>query len=358
MVPSDLRLPRQITVDMPWSPQATGNQSNSRSAAPECELCGVVTGLWDFQCSPALRQLPLQVILRDMIHELDTTSFLAPGGDGFSLGDFATDIEKLYKSKSAYREQLKKNVKGLRDFQRKLYAHNQYAVLLVFQGMDASGKDGAIRHVFSGINPQGCQVFSFKQPSSEELNHDYLWRIHQRVPERGHFGIFNRSHYEEVLIARQEPAVIEGQRLPMECRNRPDFWEERYQDIVQFEDYLRRNGTVIIKFYLHLSHEEQLKRLLSRIDDADKNWKFADADLDVRSKWDEYEVLYEEALRKTSKANAPWYVVPADNKKNARLIISQILINELTRLPVEFPEVTDARRDRLQSIRKKLAGDS
>lgn len=289
-----------------------------------------------------------------MALELDTGRFLAGVADDVQIADFPTAIEELYESKKDYKKLLARNVKTLRKFQRKLYAHDRYAVLLVFQGMDASGKDGAVRHVFSGVNPQGIQVFSFKQPSSEELDHDYLWRIHRRMPERGKFGIFNRSHYEEVLIARQEPGVIEGQRLPAELRNRPLFWEERYQDIVLFEDYLHRNGTVILKFYLHLSYEEQRKRLLSRIDNPNKNWKFADSDLEVRGEWDDYESLYEECLRRTSKASAPWYVVPADDKRNARLIISQILVNELTRLPVSFPEVSDERRVKLQQMRRQL----
>ncbi len=289
-----------------------------------------------------------------MTFELDTGRYLAGGCNDLQITDFPTGIDKLYEKKKHYKKLLARNVKTLRNFQRKLYAHDRYAVLLVFQGMDASGKDGAVRHVFSGVNPQGIQVFSFKQPSSEELDHDYLWRIHKRMPERGRFGIFNRSHYEEVLIAKQEPGVIEGQRLPDEFRNRPHFWEERYRDIVQFEDYLYRNGTVILKFYLHLSYEEQRTRLLSRIDNPDKNWKFADSDLEVRGKWDEYEALYEECLRKTSKPGAPWYVVPADDKRNARLIISQILVNELTELPVSFPEVSAERRKALKSMRKRL----
>ena len=286
--------------------------------------------------------------------DLDTGRYRAGGCNDLQITDFSTGIDKLYDKKKHHKKLLAKNVKTLRNFQRKLYAHNRYAVLLVFQGMDASGKDGAVRHVFSGINPQGIQVFSFKQPSNEELDHDYLWRIHKRAPERGRFGIFNRSHYEEVLIAKQEPGVIEGQRLPDEFRDRPHFWEERYRDIVQFEDYLYRNGTVILKFYLHLSYEEQRKRLLRRIDKPDKNWKFADSDLEVRGKWDQYETLYEECLRKTSTPNAPWYVVPADDKRNARLIISQILVNELTELPVSFPEVSAERRKKLKRMRKRL----
>ena len=286
--------------------------------------------------------------------KIDTERFYAGAGNEVQIADFPTVTDTLYKSKKQYKKLLAGNVKTLGKFQKTLYAHNRYAVLLVFQGMDASGKDGAVRHVFSGVNPQGIQVFSFKQPSSEELDHDYLWRVHKRMPERGRFGIFNRSHYEEVLIARQEPAVINGQRRPEEVRNRADFWEERYRDIVQFEDYLHRNGIVILKFYLHLSYEEQRKRLLSRIDNPDKNWKFADSDLEVRGKWDAYELLYEECLRKTSKVGAPWYVVPADDKRNARLIISQILVNELSQLPVSFPEVSDERREKLQAMRERL----
>jgi PPK2 family polyphosphate:nucleotide phosphotransferase len=275
-------------------------------------------------------------------------------GQPISLREWKTNTKAVYSSKKHYKELLDEHVAELSDLQRVLYAHGKYAVLLIFQGMDAAGKDGAIRHVFSGVNPQGCQVFSFKQPSSEELDHDFLWRVHKRTPERGRIGIFNRSYYEEVLIVKAEPKILAAQRLPDECRDRPDIWEERYADINHFEDYLRRNGTVTLKFFLHLSYEEQRARFLSRIDDEDKNWKLTKADIESRSSWDCFQKVYEECLANTSTPSAPWYVIPADDKRNARLLISHVIVENLRKLPLAYPEATKAHRAELQAIRQQL----
>jgi PPK2 family polyphosphate:nucleotide phosphotransferase len=224
--------------------------------------------------------------------------------------------------------------------------------------MDAAGKDGAIKHVMSGVNPQGCEVHSFKQPSAEELEHDFLWRTTCRLPERGHIGIFNRSYYEEVLVARVHPEILAGERLPAEALGRDDFWQKRYRSIADFEHHLHRNGTRIIKFFLHLSKGEQRRRFLARIDEPAKNWKFGLADLAERRRWDDYMAAYEACLAATSSKAAPWFVVPADDKENARLIISQIILNELEQLKMSYPEPTPERRKELLAIRKELAAPS
>jgi PPK2 family polyphosphate:nucleotide phosphotransferase len=272
-----------------------------------------------------------------------------------ALSKWPTVVAPMYSDKPDYQKRLKQAVQELAQQQRVLYAHQRYAVLLIFQGLDTAGKDGAIRHVMSGVNPQGVSVHSFKSPSDEELNHDFLWRTTCRLPERGRIGIFNRSYYEEVLIVKANPAVLARQRLPEESLARPDFWRERYQDIVAFEDFLVRNGTRILKFYLHLSKEEQRQRLLARIDDPDKNWKLAPADLEVRDQWDRYQEVYADCLRHTSHDAAPWYCVPADDKRNARLIISRIVAQTLRSLPIAYPEATDAQRKGLRAVRSKLA---
>jgi PPK2 family polyphosphate:nucleotide phosphotransferase len=220
--------------------------------------------------------------------------------------------------------------------------------------MDAAGKDGVIKHVMSGINPQGCQVFSFKQPSSEELKHDFLWRTTRRLPERGRIGIFNRSYYEEVLIVRVHPEILRGQGLPAELLDEKTIWQERYHSIVNLEEHLHRNGTRIIKFFLHLSKDEQRKRFLDRIDEPDKNWKFSAADLEERKFWKDYMNAYETCLSATSTGHAPWYVVPADDKKNARLIVSQTILDALKKLKMAYPETTAEHRKELESIREQL----
>jgi PPK2 family polyphosphate:nucleotide phosphotransferase len=235
------------------------------------------------------------------------------------------------------------------------YASHRYALLLIFQGMDGAGKDGSIRHVMSGVNPEGCEVFSFKQPSAEELEHDFLWRTTCRLPERGRIGIFNRSYYEEVLVVRVHPEILRSQGLPEELRDKKDIWEQRYGSIADLEKHLHRNGTQIVKLFLHLSYEEQRKRFLARIDEPDKNWKFSTSDIHERKYWDHYMKAYEECLQATTSHHAPWYVVPADDKENARLIVSQIVLDALERLKMAYPRTTEKRRLELHSIKKLLA---
>ena len=263
-------------------------------------------------------------------------------------------MEPFFKSKKHYHKRLDKGTEELSELQRLHYASNRYAILLIFQAMDAAGKDGAIRHVMSGVNPQGCQVFSFKQPSTEELEHDFLWRTTCRLPERGRIGIFNRSYYEEVLVVRVHPEILHSQGLPEGVIASQAIWEERYQSIRDFEEHLHRNGTRIIKFFLHLSKEEQAERFRDRIDEPDKNWKFSEADVRERERWDDYMQAYEACLNATSTAHAPWYVVPADVKKNARLIVSQIILDTMKELGMSYPTVDQARVKELQAIRKEL----
>lgn len=260
-----------------------------------------------------------------------------------------------FKSKAQYREILQAHIDSLSSLQQLHYASAKYAVLLIFQGMDSAGKDGAIRHVMSGVNPQGCEVFSFKQPSEEELKHDFLWRTTCRLPERGRIGIFNRSYYEEVLITRVHPEILDTQSLPKHLLDAKHFWADRYRSIVELEDHLHRNGTQIIKFFLHLSKKEQARRFLERIEEPDKNWKFSSSDIHERKYWKQYVKAYEQCLAATSTHHAPWYAVPADDKDNARLIVSQILIDVLTELKMAYPKVTPKRRRELQEIGKRLA---
>lgn len=265
------------------------------------------------------------------------------------------DVAHLKKPDKAEAEQaLTVGVQALAALQDKLYAQHQWGVLLIFQAMDAAGKDGVIKHVMSGINPQGCQVFSFKHPSAQELEHDFLWRTMQSLPERGRIGIFNRSYYEEVLIVRVHPEILQAQNIPDELLNKKTIWQERYRSIVDLEKHLHRNGTRIIKFFLHLSKEEQRKRFLERIDNPDKNWKFSPADIEERKYWDQYMHAYEECLSATSTTNAPWYAVPADDKENARLIISQIILDTFKMLKLAYPKPSAEHQHELQSILHQL----
>ncbi len=280
--------------------------------------------------------------------------FRVPQGENLKLTEWPTQVKPFYKSKKRYHKLLENYVDELSSLQRMHYASNRYALLLIFQGMDAAGKDGAIRHVMSGVNPQGCQVFSFKQPSSKELEHDFLWRTTRRLPERGRIGIFNRSYYEEVLIVRVHPEILDSQRLPHELPDAKTIWIDRYRSIVELEQHLHRNGTRIIKFFLHLSKAEQRKRFLERIDEPEKNWKFCLADVRQRKSWPLYMQAYEAALGATSTEDSPWYVVPADDKKNARLIISQILLDTFNELDMAYPQATAKRRSELKTIRKQL----
>lgn len=286
--------------------------------------------------------------------KIKTSPFVVRPGKVVDLTKRPTVVEPLYASKSGYKELMGDRIDRLRTLQRLLYADNRYSVLFVFQGMDASGKDGAIRHVMSGINPQGTLVTSFKQPSAEEVGHDFMWRTNRRLPERGHIGIFNRSYYEEVLIVRVRPEILRSRPLPSEVVNNKNLWKNRFQSIVEIENHLHRTGTRVVKFFLHISKEEQKRRFLARIDDPDKNWKFDHADVEERALWDDYQHAYEECFRATSTAKSPWYIVPADDKRNARLIVSEIVIDTLRKLPMSYPEVGEKRRRELAEIRKEL----
>ena len=275
-------------------------------------------------------------------------------GDKVKLTEWPTIGKPFSKSKKEYRKLLEEHVQALSSLQQLHYASNRYALLLIFQGMDAGGKDGAIRHVMSGVNPQGCQVFSFKQPSADELEHDFLWRTTRCLPERGQIGIFNRSYYEEVLVVRVHPEFLRAEGLSQELRDEKTFWEKRYRSIVDLESHLYRNETRTVKFFLHLSKNEQRKRFLERIDDPHKNWKFSLADIHERKYWGQYMQAYEECLNATSTHHAPWYVVPADDKENARLIVSQIVLDTLSDLKMAYPKTTAKRLRELKAIRKLL----
>lgn len=286
--------------------------------------------------------------------KINSGDFRVRPGRKVTLKDWPTVVKPFCKSKKRYQQLLREHVEELSVLQCFHYASSRYALLLVFQGMDAGGKDGAIRHVMSGVNPQGCEVFSFKQPSAEELAHDFLWRTTCRLPERGRIGIFNRSYYEEVLVVRVHPEILCSQGLSEELRDEKIIWKERYQSIVDLEEHLHRNGTRIIKFFLHLSKEEQRRRFIERIDEPDKNWKFGLADLHERKYWKHYMKAYEACLNETSTHHAPWYVVPADDKENARLIVSQIILDTLKELKMAYPTTSTKRRLELKSIRKRL----
>jgi PPK2 family polyphosphate:nucleotide phosphotransferase len=287
-----------------------------------------------------------------IIHSKD---FRPPPGKKVALSEWPTIVKPFYTSKKEYRELLEEHVKGLSSLQQLLYASDHYALLLILQGMDSAGKDGVIRHVMSGVNPQGCQVSSFKQPSADELEHDFLWRSTCRLPGRGQIGIFNRSYYEEVLIVRVHPEILRSEGLGAKLRDQENIWKERYRSIVDLESHLYRNGTRTIKIFLHLSRGEQRKRFLARIDHPEKNWKFNLADIHERKYWTHYKEAYEACLQSTSTSQAPWYVVPADDKQNARLIVAQIVLDGLAGLKMAYPKTTAKRRAELESIRKLLA---
>ena len=275
-------------------------------------------------------------------------------GDTVHLRKWPTKVAPVYESKDEYQRLLEEHVAKLSALQKLLYASNRYAVLLIFQAMDAAGKDGAIKHVMSGVNPQGCQVFSFKHPSPAELQHDFLWRTTRDLPERGRIGIFNRSYYEEVLIARVHPEILRAEGIPDAPRDGRAAWRERYRSINQLERHLHANGTRIIKFYLHLSKDEQRTRFLQRIDAPDKNWKLSLADVEERRFWKQYMRAYEDCLGATSTRDAPWYIVPADDKENARLIVSRIVLDTLEGLKMSYPKTSAKRRQELQAIRRRL----
>jgi PPK2 family polyphosphate:nucleotide phosphotransferase len=286
--------------------------------------------------------------------KISSKDFRVKESDEVDLGKWATIVEPVYKSKDQYQKLLEEHVAQLSSLQQLHYASNRYAVLLIFQAMDAAGKDGAIKHVMSGVNPQGCQVFSFKHPSPAELQHDFLWRTTRDLPERGRIGIFNRSYYEEVLIVRVHPEILRTEGIPDAPHDEKAIWRDRYHSIVNLERHLHVNGTRIVKFYLHLSKEGQRKRFLARIDEPEKNWKFSLADIAERKFWKHYMKAYEECLSATSTREAPWYVVPADDKMNARLIVSQIILDTLEGLEMSYPKTNVERRQELLEIRKQL----
>ena len=285
------------------------------------------------------------------IHSKD---FRVREGDDVDLKKWPTTVDPVYKSKKHYRKLLEEHVEQLSSLQRLLYASNRHAVLLIFQAMDAAGKDGAIRHVMSGVNPQGCQVFSYKHPSATELLHDFLWRTTRDLPERGRIGIFNRSYYEEVLIVRVHPEILHHEGLPDALLDETAVWHNRYRSIVDLERHLHANGTRIVKFYLHLSKEEQRKRFLARIDEPEKNWKFSLADIEERKFWKHYMAAFEECLSATSTSDVPWYVVPADDKENTRLIVSQIILDTLEGLNMAYPKTSAERHQELRVVREQL----
>jgi PPK2 family polyphosphate:nucleotide phosphotransferase len=290
--------------------------------------------------------------------KIKSKKFQVKTGEKVNLKKWPTLVSPIYHSKEEYHELLGEQVRELSTLQQLHFASNRYAVLLIFQAMDAAGKDSVIRHVMSGVNPQGCQVFSFKHPSATELEHDFLWRSSQSLPERGRIGIFNRSYYEEVLIVRVHPEILLGQGLPDSVNNEKLVWENRYRSIVDWENHLYRNGTRIIKIFLHLSEEEQRKRFLDRIDDPEKNWKFSLADIEERKYWKQYMHAYEFCLSATSTKIAPWYVVPADDKENARLIVSRIILDTFHALKISYPEADEKRKHELQTIRQLLMKES
>ncbi|HLX96457.1 MAG TPA: ADP-polyphosphate phosphotransferase [Verrucomicrobiae bacterium] len=287
--------------------------------------------------------------------KIEPQRFRVREGEKVKLRKWPTKVKPFYRSKEDYQKILAEHARALSRQQSRLYAQNQYAVLLIFQAMDAAGKDGAIKHVLSGVNPQGCEVFSFKHPGAEELEHDFLWRTTGRLPERGRIGIFNRSYYEEVLIVRVHPELLRAQQIPNDLLDEKTIWEKRYRSILDLEKHLHRNGTCIVKFFLHLSKNEQRRRFIERIDDPEKNWKFSQADIAERKFWKDYMEAYEACLSATSTGHAPWFVVPADDKENARLIISQIILDVLNSLKLSYPKTSAAHRRQLQSIRKQLA---
>ena len=287
--------------------------------------------------------------------KIKSKDFRVREGDKVNLKKWPTTVKPAYKSKEQYQKLLEEHVAQLSSQQQLLYASNRHAVLLIFQAMDAAGKDGAIKHVMSGVNPQGCQVFSFKHPSPAELQHDFLWRTSRDLPERGRIGIFNRSYYEEVLIVRVHPEILRSEAIPDTPHHDKKVWHDRYRSIVDLEKHLHGNGIRIIKFYLHLSKEEQRKRFLARIDEPAKNWKFSLADVEERKFWKQYMKAYEECLSATSTREAPWYVVPADDKENARLIVSQIILDTFEGLKMTYPKADAKRRKELQLIRERLA---
>jgi PPK2 family polyphosphate:nucleotide phosphotransferase len=286
---------------------------------------------------------------------MDISKYKIAEGSNFRLSDSKTSLTKQFGSKEEVQKQLAENVERMAEQQGKLFAQDKYALLILFQAMDTAGKDGAIKHVMSGLNPQATRVHSFKQPSAEELDHDYLWRASKNLPERGMIGIFNRSYYEEVLVVRVHD-LLKYQQMPKEFITE-NIWSDRFRQIRDYERYLYENGTIAIKFFLHISKDEQKKRLLKRIDDKTKNWKFSSGDIKERQYWEDYQRAYQEAIRKTSTKYAPWYVIPADDKGTARLLISEIIVDRMKSLKLEFPVISKAQEKVLITCKKQLLGE-
>jgi len=287
--------------------------------------------------------------------KIDPEDFRVRPGKNVNLDKWPTTIKPVYHSQEEYQTLLTEHIHQLSEQQNRLYADDSYALLLIFQAMDAAGKDSAIKHVMSGVNPQGCQVYSFKHPSPEELDHDFLWNAARKLPERGRIGIFNRSYYEEVLIVRVHKDILDAERLPKALLYGKHIWRDRYASMVNLEDHLYRNGTRILKFFLHLSKDEQRKRFLKRIDEHDKNWKFNIDDMKERRFWNDYMKAYEECLSATSTKTAPWYIVPADDKSTTRLIVSRIILDTLKDLKLEYPKLSPEHQRELGKIRKLLS---
>ena len=285
--------------------------------------------------------------------KVNSKDFRVRPGDKVELGKWPTIVKPFFKSQKHYKKLLQQHVEELSEQQRLLYASDSYALLLIFQAMDAAGKDGAIAHVMSGVNPQGCQVFSFKHPSATELDHDFLWRTSQCLPERGRIGIFNRSYYEEVLIVRVHPELLTRQRLPSDLITR-DIWRERFEDINAFERFLTRNGVIVRKFFLHVSKQEQRQRLLSRLEQPEKQWKFSLQDIRERQKWDAYMRACQDMIRHTATDCAPWYVVPADHKWFTRLVVAEVIVDALESLDLSYPKLSPAKRKELAAVRTAL----
>jgi len=286
--------------------------------------------------------------------KIRTRDFRVPQGGRVRLGKWPTRVPPVYETESDYDKMLARHVSRLSALQELLYASDQYTLLVIFQGMDTSGKDGAIKHVMSGVNPQGCRVTTFKHPSATELQHDFLWRAVQALPERGCIGIFNRSYYEEVLVVRVHPELLRAEGLPDSKLKDAKVWKGRYRSIVDLERHLERCGTRVIKFFLHLSKDEQRERLIARLDDPEKSWKFNVGDIDERNFWPSYMDAYERCLGATSTANAPWHIVPADDKRNARLIVSQVIVETLEKLDMRYPQLDAGEQQKLLSVRAAL----
>ncbi len=289
---------------------------------------------------------------------MNIENFRVPESKKLNLSDHPTGFTGDYTDKKQAVKDLELNIKKLDEMQRVLYAEDIHSILIIFQAMDAAGKDGAIKHVMSGLNPQGTQVFSFKQPSSEELDHGYLWRCMKALPERGRIGIFNRSYYEDVLVVRVHPQILQSQQLPPAIKNDPNIWQNRFTQIRNMEKYLTENGTHVIKFFLNVSKEEQKNRFLSRIETPEKNWKFSSSDVKERGFWDDYMFAYTDALQNTSTAESPWYIIPADNKWISRLAVSEIVVKTMESLDMKYPSVTEEHLQSLLEAKKLLENES